>query len=238
MKYLAVGFVSRNWPSRAIWLPWSAKDDPTFDGILKIAQELGSPIEGLSRGRILYMPLEEANDEFGGQIQTQKYLCRAATNDEVNLIHELEHLSSSSYDLYNRDDTPRFSWSNEAKIEYGRPSNPDAMIDDWSVNPNIEEFIIVTEIKLDLSIDYSIRFYLGPSSQSEALIQFLISDLGLENIQLASTKEYGFATTRDKELHRQLNKKTIKVPKIGLILFDYAMNNEEDEDSSDSDSSI
>lgn len=231
MRYLALGFVQEHWSSKTIWLPWSAKDSDTFVRIRKIGQDLGTGVDGIPNGTYLYIPFEKQGSETWGT-RTFKYCNREPTDDEIMLINELWHLAQSSYDLYDMETRePRYEWADECKVGSG-PSNPQYLINQWSSHPEVEEFVIFTEVPLGLPIQYSVRFYLSPATKSQEFVNFLETKLQFSNIQLAGTNDYGFATTSDELVWKKLNKKTVKVPDVGLILFDYVTGEESGDENS------
>jgi hypothetical protein len=236
MKYLAIGFISCTWSSKAIWIPLDAiGEDKVITAVRQAAREAGSEIEGTQKGRILYLPIEWETGPDGQRThgeETQKHLRRELQGDERNAIASLQHLAESSYDLFDRDTGESvYPWSEGAQCHSGGPPNPDPMIETYNSAQEIEEYIIVTGVPLGLAVEYSIRFFLSPKEAPRAdFLTFMSEKLGLYNIQLASKDgDYGFALTTEKELHLALNKRVLKVPKVGKILFDYVTDAVEEE---------
>jgi hypothetical protein len=214
MNYFCFANIQKHWAARAIYIPWSAMEDPVVAEGIAALKELGTLC---GKGHILSTPFEETED--GSQQVTWRHLAREANKRDHQLIGEFAHWADAEYHLYDSAlDEPLYFWVPDARWDFGGPASCQHMIDKLNANATVKEFAILTEVPVDEPTLFSLRFFLSPPEASVTLVNEL-RQLGLSQIQLANTAAYGFCKTESEQLFNQLNKSKLEIQDVGVIVF-------------------
>lgn len=208
MKYIAVGFVSKEWNNHLIYLPEKSWQQEPIKSMLSLLKEISTPGE---KGAVVYRP-------FKNSVESDEHFRRPVTDKDWDLLHRLESFVTSSYVLMTEGLEPPYDWVDDAEWPEAPPSCP-TMIEKLKADESVVDFFIITEISPDEQRPFKLRCWFQPAHR-EVVQEFLI-DLGFQ-VQLLD--QYGFLETFSQELYSDFESKigkNLNIKDQVTIMFDH-----------------